>query len=170
MWHVWTCFVTETFSTDDVTWRHVIGPNYSDISWVSWRLKSMATRLFIQHMFSLWQKKYQSLCYWSFVRGIHRWSVDSPHKGPVTYMYEALPFHNAIMSFGSDNPCRPNWHQAIVTRHFRSWSNPILYHSWISKNESSIDVLNDRLFWLKIAHLIRLCGCQDSGAYHANLS
>ena len=22
--------------------------------------------------------------YWAFVRGIHRWPVDSPHKGPVT--------------------------------------------------------------------------------------
>ena len=24
------------------------------------------------------------LRYWPFVRGIHRWPVDSPHKGPVT--------------------------------------------------------------------------------------
>ena len=29
-------------------------------------------------------KKHQSLHYWSFVRGIHRWPVNSPHKGPVS--------------------------------------------------------------------------------------
>ena len=30
------------------------------------------------------QRKYQNQCYWPFVRGIHRWPVDSPHKEPVT--------------------------------------------------------------------------------------
>ena len=29
-------------------------------------------------------KKHQSPHYWSFVRGIHRWPVNSPHKRPVT--------------------------------------------------------------------------------------
>ena len=29
-------------------------------------------------------KKNQSLHYWPFVTGIHRWPVNSPHKGPVT--------------------------------------------------------------------------------------
>ena len=30
------------------------------------------------------QRKYQSSAWLAFVRGIHRWPVDSPHKGPVT--------------------------------------------------------------------------------------
>ena len=29
-------------------------------------------------------EKHQSSHYWPFVRGIHRWPVNSPHKGPVT--------------------------------------------------------------------------------------
>ena len=29
-------------------------------------------------------RKHQSSASLAFVRGIHRWSVDSPHKGPVT--------------------------------------------------------------------------------------
>ena len=29
-------------------------------------------------------KKPQNLRYWRIVRGIHRWSVNSPHRGPVT--------------------------------------------------------------------------------------
>ena len=34
--------------------------------------------------------------HWPFVKGIHRWPVDSPHKGPV--MWKALPCHDIIMS------------------------------------------------------------------------
>ena len=30
------------------------------------------------------QRKYQSYASLAFVRGIHRWQVNSPHKGPVT--------------------------------------------------------------------------------------
>ena len=30
------------------------------------------------------QMKYQSSAWLAFVRGIHRWPVNSPHKGPVT--------------------------------------------------------------------------------------
>ena len=32
---------------------------------------------------------------WPFLRGIHPWWVDSPHKGPV--MQEASPCHNIFM-------------------------------------------------------------------------
>ena len=28
--------------------------------------------------------------YWSFVRGIHRWPVDSPHKGPVMWSFDSF--------------------------------------------------------------------------------
>ena len=34
--------------------------------------------------------------YWSFVRGIHRWLVNSPHKGPVTR--KKLPFDDVIIN------------------------------------------------------------------------
>ena len=33
--------------------------------------------------------------YWPFVMGIHRWPMDSPHKGPV--MLKAFPYHEDIM-------------------------------------------------------------------------
>ena len=35
-------------------------------------------------MFNLYQIKYQGPRHWPFVRGIHRWPVDSQRKGPVT--------------------------------------------------------------------------------------
>ena len=41
------------------------------------------------------QRIYQSSASLAFVRGIHRWPVDSPHKGPV--MRTKFPFDNVIM-------------------------------------------------------------------------
>ena len=40
-------------------------------------------------------KKHQSSASLAFVRGIHRWPVNSPHKGPVTR--KMFPFDDVIM-------------------------------------------------------------------------
>ena len=53
------------------------------------------------------QRKHQSS---AFVRGIHRWPVDSPHKGPVTRMF---PFDDVIMVIGPKNGITVQyWHSA----------------------------------------------------------
>ena len=41
------------------------------------------------------QRKHQSSASLAFVRGIHRWPVDPPHKGPVTR--KIFPFDDLIM-------------------------------------------------------------------------
>ena len=41
------------------------------------------------------QRKHQSSASLAFVRGIHRWPVNSPHKGPVTR--KMFPFYDVIM-------------------------------------------------------------------------
>ena len=41
------------------------------------------------------QRKHQSSTSLAFVRGIHRWPVNSPHKGPVTW--KMFPFDDVIM-------------------------------------------------------------------------
>ena len=41
------------------------------------------------------QRKHQSSALLPFVRGIHRWPVNSPHKGPVTR--KMFPFDDVIM-------------------------------------------------------------------------
>ena len=41
------------------------------------------------------QRKHQSSAALAFVRGIHRWPVNSPHKGPVTW--KLFPFDDVIM-------------------------------------------------------------------------
>ena len=42
------------------------------------------------------QREHQSSASLAFVRGIHRWQVNSPHKGPVTR--KMFPFDDVIMS------------------------------------------------------------------------
>ena len=42
-----------------------------------------------------YQRMHQSFASLAFVRGIHRWPVNSPHKGPVTR--KMLPFDGVIM-------------------------------------------------------------------------
>ena len=41
------------------------------------------------------QRKHQSSASLAFMRGIHRWPLNSPHKGPVTR--EMFPFDDVIM-------------------------------------------------------------------------
>ena len=41
------------------------------------------------------QRKHQSSASLAFVRGIHRWPVNSPHKGPMTR--KMFPFNDVIM-------------------------------------------------------------------------
>ena len=43
------------------------------------------------------QRKHQTSASLAFVRGIHRWPVNSPHKGPVTR--KAISFDDVIMEF-----------------------------------------------------------------------
>ena len=42
------------------------------------------------------QRKHQSSASLAFVRGIHRWPMNSPHKGPVTR--KIFPFDDVIMN------------------------------------------------------------------------
>ena len=43
------------------------------------------------------QRKHQSSVSLAFVRGIHRWPVNSPHKGPVTR--KMFPFDDVVMIY-----------------------------------------------------------------------
>ena len=64
--------------------------------WARWRLESPASRLFIQPFIQGGdQRKHQSSVTLAFVRGIHRWPLNSPHKGPMTR--KMLPFGDVFM-------------------------------------------------------------------------
>ena len=57
--------------------------------------KSQASRLLNRLLGRRSKKKNQSSASLAFVRGIHRWPVNSPHKGPVTR--KMFPFDDVIM-------------------------------------------------------------------------
>ena len=52
------------------------------------------------------QRKHQSSASLAFLRGIHRWPVNSPHKGSVTR--KMFPFDDVIMIMGI--PMLERWH------------------------------------------------------------
>ena len=54
------------------------------------------------------QWKHQSSASLAFVRGIHRWPVDSPHKGPVTQ--KMFTFDDVIII--------PNTYQSLISETF----------------------------------------------------
>ena len=65
------------------------------------------------------QRKYESSVSLAFVRGIHRWPVNSPHKEPVTR--KMFPFHYVILIWGK-------WHLFPIKKPqllFRNISNYI---------------------------------------------
>ena len=45
------------------------------------------------------KRKHQSVASLAFVRGVHRWPVNSPYKGPVTR--KLFPFDDVIMFFSN---------------------------------------------------------------------
>ena len=70
--------------------------HYSDITMST--MASQITGVVIVYSTDCWgtdQRKHQSSASLDFVRGIHRWPVNSPHKGPVTW--KIFPLDDIIM-------------------------------------------------------------------------
>ena len=64
--------------------------------------------------------------YWLFVRGIHRWPVNSPHKKPI--IQKVLPSHGVIMEL--------EWHPVfMLTRHL---SVSDMTYKWQNKKNAKL--------------------------------
>ena len=64
--------------------------------WVFWCLKSTVSLTLCLTVRLDWhQRKYQSPRHRPFVRGMHRWPMDSPHKGQITQ--KPFPFDDIMM-------------------------------------------------------------------------
>ena len=84
-------------ASDKATTIHIL--HYSDV--ITRARASQNTRVAIAYstVYSgADQRKHQSSASLAFVRGIHRWPVNSPHKGPVTR--KMFPFDDVIMAHG----------------------------------------------------------------------
>ena len=76
---------TRVYSCSFVLFTHMHHHHYSDV--MLGAMASPITSLTVDYstVYSgADQRKYQSSASLAFVRGIHRWPVDSPHKGPAT--------------------------------------------------------------------------------------
>ena len=81
------------------------------------------------------QRKHQSSASLAFVRGIHRWPMNSPHKGPVTR--KMFPFDDFIMvCSGAEamitlktKSCH-NAHFAVTGDSTGCHNNTLWYHRW----------------------------------------
>ena len=70
--------------------------HYSDVIMVRDNISNHQPRdCFLNRLFRRRSKKHQSSASLAFVRGIHRWPVNSPHKWPVTR--KMFPFDDVIM-------------------------------------------------------------------------
>ena len=70
--------------------------HYNDV--IISAMASQITSLTIVYPAVYWgadQRKHQSSASLAFLRGVHRWPVNSPHKGPVTR--KMFPFDDVIM-------------------------------------------------------------------------
>ena len=67
--------------------------HYCDV--IMGAMASQITSLTIVYSTGADQRKHQSSASLAFVRGIHRWPVNSPHKRPVTW--KMFPFDDVIM-------------------------------------------------------------------------
>ena len=74
-------------------------------------------------------KKTSKLRVAGFVRGIHRWSVDSSHKGPVTR--KMFPFDDVIMMFKRGYKCTHGRYTSYIS--FRR-EKYIIFHSCFESN------------------------------------
>ena len=63
---------------------------------LKWRLKSPVSRLFTQPFIQAQIKENIKAASLAFVRGVHRWPVNSLHKGPVTC--KMFSFDDVLMS------------------------------------------------------------------------
>ena len=85
------------------------------------------------------QRKHQSSASLAFVRGIHRWPVNSPHKCPVTR--KMFPFNDVFMiSRNANFPCVRefckfmnycNWNSNLI-------NSFLLFKNWYTDSDVSI--------------------------------
>ena len=73
------------------------------------------------------QRKHQISVSLAFVRGIHRWPVNSPHKGPVTR--KMIPFDDVVMCCYKTCKHLRNFHRKIKQEY---WLNvlQVRFNAW----------------------------------------
>ena len=109
--------VTECHETVKLTDFDILTyPHYSDVimSAIASQITSVSI-IYSTVCSGVDQWKHQSSASLAFVRGIHRWPVNSPHKGPVTR--KMFPFDDVIMAH-IDAQCKQEWKGSFTEKLF----------------------------------------------------
>ena len=61
----------------------------------------------LKDLFRLTTTKIKAFNYWPFVRGIHRWLVDSPHTGQITEIKMTSSLNCRVTNSGDSHYTRP---------------------------------------------------------------
>ena len=126
--------------------------NYCDgVTWLLRSLKPPATRLFVKHVQAN-NKSIEAPHYWPFVRGIHRWPMDSPHKRPV--MRKSFPRHDLVMLPGIDlrtfQRARRLKRQEIPDSHVVLLKKAMRLKTWYARNLSNWSEITGHIIFLSL--------------------
>ena len=108
------------------------------------------------------QRKHQSSASLTFVRGIHRWPVNSPHKRPVTR--KMFPFYDVIMIYLRHSGTRStiiNWLHIISNELTSLLIHEITWcHLSLGRVFQRIEMFWSTLFWSEFFNVSRCFGQQ----------
>ena len=98
--------MTRKWNTTKWNFNHAGNVHYSDVIMSAMASQITGVLIVCLNVCSVAdQRKHQSSMSLAFVRGIHRWQVNSPHKGPVTR--KMFPFDDVIMEWKSSDEMGP---------------------------------------------------------------
>ena len=100
------------------------------------------------------QRKHQSSVSLAFVRGIHRWPVNSPHKGPV--MEKMFPFGDVIMD-AIQKPRLNKWWETSQVDIIKSCFNELKWHQTGIWEKAHLD------------GLVQCCGISSALTYDTSI-
>ena len=90
-------------------WNVMESLQYCHVIWASWRLISLVTHRWFKTVCSKWQ-----YC-WAFVRGIHRWLVDSLNKESVTFPgHQSYHSNRTVLRKGLNTMISPSRSQTVL--------------------------------------------------------
>ena len=86
---------------------HLVNRSIQTLQWHFNKRDGVSNHRRIHCLLNCWfmhrERKHQSSAPLAFVRGIHRWSVNSPHKTPV--LRKIFPFDDVIMGIQDTHNC-----------------------------------------------------------------
>ena len=113
-----------TDAGDDNTRRPKLASGKNSLQWFNNEQDGISNHqcldYLLNRLFRHISKKTLKLCVLAFVREIHHWLVDSPHKGPVTW--KMFPFDYVIMPYSELlNLGAHKFSILYKTMHFNVW-------------------------------------------------